>query len=129
MLQDNSLIFAEDNKDVAKSAILEVNGTSLAKKAFVFCTLPSPMSGCVITLSSANALTDSTTVNALTTEIHYASATDLARGWMAFPLPLNDYKYAQVAIDITAASDLVKDFVCGITDNPSNIESHVAAGY
>lgn len=125
MFQDNSLIFAEDNKDVAKSTILDLNGSSLAR-AFVFMTLPANLTGVTITLVLGNAKTDSATVTQITSEVHYASTNDLARGIMYFPLPVNAYRYAQVAIDITASDDLPKNFVCGITDAPDNKEVHVA---
>jgi len=128
MLQDQNLIFAEDNKDVSASTILEIDGSSLSR-AFVFCTLPSPMSACEITLKLANAKTNSTTLTSPVTEVHNASAVDLAKGIMFFPMPVGDYKFAQVAIDITTASDLSKDFVCGITDAPDNFDANVTTGY
>ena len=117
MLQDNTLIFAEDNKDVEASTILELGGSSLAR-AFVFCTLPAGVTGMAITLVLGNAKT--TTVTQVTSEVHYASPADLKRGIMAFPLPVNAYKYAQVAIDVTGSP--AKNFVCGITDAPDNTE-------
>lgn len=117
MLQDNSLIFAEDNKDVAASTILELDGSSLAR-SYVFMTLPTGLSAASITMSYGDVV--STTVTALATEVHSATATDLARGYMFFPLPTNAYKYAQAAIDITGTP--AKNFVCGITDAPTNIE-------
>lgn len=118
MLQDNTLIFAEDNKDVAASSVLELGGSSLAR-AFVFLTLPAGLSGAVVTLVLGNEK-ESTTVTQITSEVHYASPADLKRGIMAFPLPVNAYKYAQVAIDITGSP--AKNFVCGITDAPDNTE-------
>lgn len=119
MLQDNSLIFAADDADVAKSTILELDGSALAR-AFVFMTLPTGLSAAAVTLVLGNALTDSTTVTQITSETHTSTDADLARGYMFFPLPTNAYKYAQVAIDITGS--ISKDFVCGITDAPNNIE-------
>lgn len=126
MLQDNTLIFAEDDADVAKSTILHLNGSALSQ-AFVFMTLPAGLSAAVITLVLGNALTDSTTVTQITSETHTSTAADLARGYMFFPLPVNDYRYAQVAIDITGSP--AKDFVCGITDAPDNTMDHVSTGY
>lgn len=117
MLQDNSLIFAEDNKDVAASTILDLDGSSLAR-SFVFMTLPAGLSAVSVTMTYGDAV--STTVTALATEVHSATATDLARGYMFFPLPINAYKYAQAAIDITGTP--AKNFVCGITDAPDNTE-------
>ena len=128
MLQDNTLIFAEASAD-ATGLALEIDGTSLAKKAFVFCTLPSGLTACAVTLKLGNAVsgTPSAISTALHTEVHNATAIDLARGWMAFPMPVADYKYAQADVDITGTA--AKDFVCGITDNPSNLQDHVSAGY
>lgn len=122
MLQDASLIFAEDNKDVAASTILELDGSSLAR-SFVFMTLPAGLSAAVVTLVLGDAKT--TTVTQLTSEVHTATAAELARGYMFFPLPVDAYKYAQVAIDITGSP--AKNFVCGITDAPDNIDFHVKA--
>lgn len=118
MLQDNTLIFAEDNKDVAASTIVDLDGSSLAR-AFVFMTLPAGLTGAVVTLVLGNAK-ESTTVTQITSEVHYAAPADLKRGIMSFPLPVNAYKYAQVAIDITGSP--AKSFVCGITDAPDNTE-------
>ena len=117
MLQDNSLIFAEDNKDVATSTILELDGSTLSR-AFVFMTLPAGLTAATVTVTYGDVV--STTVTALASEAHSATATDLARGYMFFPLPTNAYKYAQAAIDITGTP--AKDFVCGITDAPDNTE-------
>ena len=117
MLQDNSLIFAEGNADVAASTILDLDGSSLARD-FVFMTLPAGLTAAVVTLVLGNAKT--TTVTQITSEAHTSTAADLARGYMFFPLPTNAYKYAQVAIDITGTP--AKNFVCGITDAPNNIE-------
>lgn len=128
MLQDQNLIFSEASADVSASTILEIDGSSLSR-AFVFCTLPSPMSECAITLKLANAKTNSTTLTSPVEETHNATAVDLAKGIMYFPMPVGDYKFAQVAIDITASDTLVKDFVCGITDAPDNFQDHVSAGY
>lgn len=119
MLQDNTLIFAEAHADVAASSILELDGSALAR-AFVFMTLPAGITGAAITLVLGNAKT--TTVTQITSEVHYASPADLKRGVMSFPLPVNAYKYAQVAIDIEGAPTGDKDFVCGITDAPDNTE-------
>lgn len=117
MLQDNTLIFAESNADVTASSIIELDGSSLSR-GFVFCTLPSGVTGMVITLVLGNAKT--TTVTQITSEVHYAAPADLKRGIMYFPLPANAYKYAQVAIDVTGSP--AKNFVCGITDAPDNTE-------
>ena len=117
MLQDNSLIFAEDNKDVAASTILELDGSSLARD-FVFMTLPAGLSAASVTVTYGDVV--STTVTAIETHTHTASAADLARGYMFFPTATNAYKYAQAAIDITGTP--AKDFVCGITDAPDNTE-------
>lgn len=117
MLQDNSLIFAEGTADVTASTILELDGSSLARD-FVFMTLPAGLTAAAVTLVLGNAKT--TTVTQITSETHTSTAADLARGVMFFPLPTNAYKYAQVAIDITGTP--AKDFVCGITDAPNNIE-------
>ena len=125
MLQDNTLIFAEDDADVAASTILELDGSALSR-AFVFCTLPSGLTAASITYTSGNAVSNSA-VTALLTETHAATTADLAKGYMFFPVPLPDHKYAQVAIDITGTP--AKDFVCGITDAPDNFEAHVSAGY
>lgn len=118
MLQDNTLIFAEAHADVAASSILELNGSTLAR-AFVFMTLPAGITGAAVTVVLGNAK-ESTTVTQITSEVHYASPADLKRGVMSFPLPVNAYKYAQVAIDIEGSP--AKDFVCGITDAPDNTE-------
>ena len=120
MLQDNTLIFTEAHADVAASSILELDGSSLAR-AFVFMTLPAGITGAAITLVLGNAK-ESTTVTQITSEVHYASPADLKRGVTSFPLPVNAYKYAQVAIDIEGAPTNDKDFVCGITDAPDNTE-------
>lgn len=122
MLQDNTLIFAEAHADVSASTILEIDGSSLAR-AFVYCTLPAGLTACAITFKGAQAKTNSTTLTApVVQEVHNASAADLARGIMSFPMPVNAYKYAQVAIDITGSPTDDKDFVCGITDAPDNTE-------
>lgn len=126
MLQDNTLIFAEGHADVAASSIIDLDGTALAR-AFVFCTLPANLSAVAITLSLGDAKASASAITALESHTFNASAVDLARGIMFFPLPTNAYKYAQVAIDITASADLPKDFVCGITDAPTNIDVHVKA--
>lgn len=119
MLQDNTLIFAEDNKDVAASTILELNGSTLAR-AFVFMTLPAGITAAAVTLKCAQAKTSDTVLTSPMEEVHNASDADLKRGVMAFPLPVNAYKFAQVVIDITGSP--AKDFVCGITDAPDNTE-------
>lgn len=111
MLQDKTLIFCEDDADVSASTILELNGSSLGRD-FVFCTLPAGLTGAVVTITLGDAKT--TTVTSLTSEVHYASAEDLAKGVMFFPLPVRPYKYAQVAVDITGTP--AKNFICGITD-------------
>lgn len=122
MLQDNTLIFAEAHADVSASTILEVNGSSLAR-AFVFMTLPAGITAAAITFKGAQAKTSSTVLTSpVVEEVHNASAADLARGLMSFPMPVNAYKYAQVAIDITGSPTDDKDFVCGITDAPDNTE-------
>lgn len=119
MLQDNSLIFFEDDEDVSASTILEINGSALGR-AFVFCTLPTGTTAMAITLRTSDAKTNATTLTSPTTEVHNATATDLARGYMFFPLPTNAFKYAQVAADVTGSP--AKDCVCGITDAPDNTE-------
>lgn len=121
MLQDNTLIFAEAHADVAASTILELNGSTLAR-AFVFMTLPAGITAAAVTLKCAQAKTNATTLTSPMEEVHNASDADLKRGVMAFPLPVNAYKFAQVAIDITGAPTDDKDFVCGITDAPDNTE-------
>ena len=113
MLQDKTLIFFEDDEDVSASAILEINGSSLGRD-YVFCTLPAGVTAMAITLKTADAKTDSTTLTSPITEVHNASAEDLAKGVMFFPLPVRPYKYAQVAADVTGSP--AKDCVCGITD-------------
>ena len=118
MLQDNSLIFAESDADVAASTILELDGSTLAR-AFVFMTLPSGLTAASLTVKYGDVVANSA-VTAIATETHAATAVDLARGYMFFPLPVNAYKYAQVAIDITGTA--AKNFVCGITDAPDNTE-------
>ena len=124
MLQDNSLIFFEDDSDVSASTILELDGSALSR-AFVFCTLPAGLTAMAITLKMADAKTNSTTLTSPVEEVHNASASDLARGYMFFPLPANGYKYAQVAADLTGSP--AKNCVCGITDAPDNTEVHVKA--
>lgn len=124
MLQDNTLIFAEANADVAASSILELNGSSLARD-FVFMTLPAGLTAVSITMSYGDAVSG-TAVTALKTEVHSATAKDLARGYMFFPTPVNAYKYAQAAIDITGTP--AKKFVCGITDAPDNTDVFYTAG-
>lgn len=121
MLQDNTLIFAEAHADVAASSILELNGSTLAR-AFVFMTLPAGITAAAVTLKCAQAKTSDTVLTSPMEEVHNASDADLKRGVMAFPLPVNAYKFAQVAIDITGAPIADKDFVCGITDAPDNTE-------
>lgn len=128
MLQDQNLIFSEAHADVSASAILEVNGSSLSRD-FVFCTLPAGLTAMAITLKMANAKTNATTLTSPITEVHNASAVDLARGVMFFPMPVGDYKFAQVELDIAGSPTGDKDFVCGITDAPHNIEAHVSTGY
>lgn len=118
MLQDNSLIFAETNADVAASTILDLDGSSLARD-FVFMTLPAGLTAASVTMKYGDVVAESA-VTALKTEVHNATAKDLARGYMFFPTPVNAYKYAQAAIDITGTP--AKNFVCGITDAPNNIE-------
>lgn len=124
MLQDNSLIFFEDDEDVSASTILQIDGSALGR-AFVFCTLPAGLTALALTLKLADAKTNSTTLTSPVEEVHNASATDLARGYMFFPMPTNAYKYAQVAADLTGSP--AKDLVCGITDAPDNTEVHVKA--
>ena len=125
MLQDNSLIFADSSADVSASSILDLDGSSLARD-FVFMTLPAGLTAAAITMKYGNAFSGSA-VTALETEVHNATAKDLARGYMFFPTPVNAYKYAQAAIDITGSP--AKNFVCGITDAPSNLQDHVSTGY
>jgi predicted metalloprotease with PDZ domain len=119
MLQDNTLIFCEDDSDVSASSILDIDGSALGR-AFVFCTLPAGTTAMSVTLKTADAKTNSTTLTSPAEETHAASATDLARGYMFFPMPVNAYKFAQVACDVTGSP--AKNFVCGITDAPNNIE-------
>ena len=121
MFQDNTLIFAEAHADVAASTILEIGGSSLAR-AFVFMTLPAGITAAAVTLKTAQAKTNATTLTSPVEEVHNATAADLKRGVMAFPMPVNAYKYAQVAIDIDGSPTNDKDFVCGITDAPDNTE-------
>ena len=121
MLQDNTLIFAEAHADVSASTILELNGSTLAR-AFVFMTLPAGITAAAVTLKCAQAKTSDTVLTSPVEEVHNATAADLKRGVMAFPMPVNAYKYAQVAIDIDGAPTNDKDFVCGITDAPDNTE-------
>lgn len=125
MLQDNTLIFAESNADVAASTILELNGSSLARD-FVFMTLPAGLTAAVVTIAYGNVKASSTEITQITSEVHYATAKDLARGYMFFPTPANAYKYAQAAIDITGTP--AKNFVCGITDAPDNTDVFYPAG-
>lgn len=122
MLQDNTLIFSEAHADVSASTILEIDGSSLAR-AFVFMTLPAGITAAAVTLKTAQAKTSSTVLTSpVVEEVHNATAADLKRGVMAFPMPVNAYKFAQVAIDITGSPTDDKDFVCGITDAPDNTE-------
>ena len=121
MLQDNTLIFSEAHADVSASTILEIDGSALAR-AFVFMTLPAGITAASVTLKTAQAKTNDTTLTSPVEEVHNATAVDLKRGVMAFPMPVNAYKFAQVAIDITGAPTDDKDFVCGITDAPDNTE-------
>lgn len=128
MLQDANLIFSTAHADVEASSILEIDGNALGRD-FVFCTLPAGLTAMAITLKLANAKTNSTTLTSPVTEVHNASAVDLAKGIMFFPMPVGDYKFAQVAIDITGSPTNDKDFVCGITDAPDNFDANVTTGY
>lgn len=122
MLQDNTLIFSEAHADVSASTILEIDGSALGR-AFVFMTLPAGITAAAVTFKGAQAKTNATTLTApVVEEVHNASAADLKRGIMSFPMPVNAYKFAQVAIDITGSPTNDKDFVCGITDAPDNTE-------
>ena len=114
MLQDNDLIFFESTTAPATPKSLAINGSAYARD-FIFCTIPSGVTALTLTIKGSKNGT-----NFITVGTAVATKSDLERGLMAVPTPLNAFTHAQVIPTITGTAS--KNLVCGITDAADNTE-------